>query len=158
MRRNGVDVSRDDIRLYFINGRRRWCSGVIDWIEQCNQLPGAIIVSKQRKCHDRPNRRMGVLAAILSDTWNIAFDVAGVEIGSIKRRIKKLNQVLFAANQTGIYGLHGLPSALRIAGAADDRPALRQRVDLAFRVDMRTERFAVIVVCAPISLSVPCLV
>ena len=60
--------------------------------------------------------------------------------------------------QTGIYGLHRLPSALRIAGAADDRPALRQRVDLAFRVDMRTERFAVIEVGAPIPFPIPALV
>src|SRR5437868_14039093 len=58
-------------------------------------------------------------------------------------------------NKVLIDGIHGLTRALPVAGAADYRPALRQRIDLAFEVCLRTERFAVVEIGAPIPLSVP---
>src|SRR6476620_980615 len=58
-------------------------------------------------------------------------------------------------NKALIDGVHGLTRALGIAGAADHRPALRQRIDLAFEVCLRAERFAVVEIGAPIPLAVP---
>src|SRR5204862_4409629 len=43
----------------------------------------------------------------------------------------------------------------RISGPADHRPALRQRIDLTFRIRLRTERSAVVEVGAPVPLAVP---
>ena len=51
--------------------------------------------------------------------------------------------------------LHRLARPRRIARAADDRPALRQRIDLAFRIRLRAERFAIVEIGAPIPLAVP---
>jgi hypothetical protein len=56
-----------------------------------------------------------------------------------------------------INGVHRLTGALRVAGAADHRPALRQRIDLAFEVCLRAKRFATVKIGAPIPLAVPCI-
>src|SRR5438105_2773344 len=58
-------------------------------------------------------------------------------------------------NKVLIDGIHGLTRALRVAAAADDRPALRQRIDLAFEICLRAERFTVVEIGAPILLAVP---
>src|SRR5260370_29371583 len=100
---------------------------------------------------------MRILAAILANPRDITFDIARMKIGFIKRRIEQLNQAFLSADQTLIYRLHGLASAMRIASAADNRPALWQRINLAFQVDMRTERFPVIEISAPIPFAVPAL-
>src|ERR1700722_7808703 len=54
-----------------------------------------------------------------------------------------------------LYGLHRLTSTLRIARAAQDGPALRQGIDLAFQVTFRAEWFAAIKIGAPVPLAVP---
>ena len=73
----------------------------------------------------------------------------------IERRIEQLDQSGVAADQALIHRLHRLARALRIAGAADDRPALRQGIDLTFRIGLRAERLAVVEVGAAIPLAVP---
>src|SRR5437660_11955899 len=103
-------------------------------IEQSEKLPRAFVLSHEREGHRSPNSAVGVLAAILADTGNVAFDVAGIERRFVKGWIEKLNEFGFAMNQTLIDGVHVLTRALRIAGAADHRPALRQRIDLTFEV------------------------
>jgi hypothetical protein len=80
-----------------------------------------------------------------------------MKIRFVKRRIEQLNQPFFLADQALVYRLHGLTSPIRIASTADNRPALWQRINLAFQVDMRTERFAVIEISAPIPFAVPAL-
>ena len=51
--------------------------------------------------------------------------------------------------------MHGLAGALGIAGAADDRPALRQGIDLTFRIGAGAKGFSVVEVRAAIPLAVP---
>ena len=69
---------------------------------------------------------------------NVAFDVAGIERRFVEGRIEQLNQSGIAPDQALIDGVHRLTRALRIAGAAEHRPALRQRIDLAFRIGWRS--------------------
>src|SRR2546430_13724917 len=124
-------------------------------IEQSEKLPGAFVLSHEREGHRSPNGAVSVLAAILAHTGNVAFDVAGIERRFIKGGIEKLDEFGVATNKALIDGVHSLTRALRVAGAADYRPALRQRIDLAFEVCLRAERFAVVEIGAPIPLAVP---
>src|SRR5204863_3535586 len=106
-------------------------------IEQSEKLPRAFVLSHEREGHRSPNRAVTVLAAILAHTGDVAFDVAGIERRFVKGRIEKLNEFRFATNKALIDRVHRLTRALRVAGAADHRPALRQRIDLAFEVCLR---------------------
>ena len=51
--------------------------------------------------------------------------------------------------------MQGLAGALGIARATNNRPALRQRIDLTFRIGGGAKRFSVIEVRAAIPLAVP---
>ena len=98
---------------------------------------------------------MGVLAAILAHARDVAFDVARVQRGLVERRIEQLDQAGVAADEALVHRLHGLARRVRIAGTADDRPALRQRIDLAFGVGCGAEWLAVVEIGAAIPLAVP---
>src|SRR5204862_3992744 len=110
---------------------------------------------QNRESERSPNGAVSGRAAGLAHSGKVAFDLSGIERRFVKGRIEKLNEFLFATNKALIDGVHGLTRALGIAGAADHRPALRQRIDLAFEVCLRAERFAVVEIGAPIPLAVP---
>ena len=54
-----------------------------------------------------------------------------------------------------VHRVHRLAGTLRIAGPANHRPALRQGIDLTFRIRPGAERFPIIEVGAPVPLAVP---
>ncbi len=66
-----------------------------------------------------------------------------------------MNQLRLGADEALLYRLHRPPCALWIARAAQDRPALRQGIDLAFQIALRAEWFAIIEVSASVPLAVP---
>ena len=98
---------------------------------------------------------MSVLAAILAHAGDVALDVARVEVRLVKRRIEKLDEPVVAADEAAIEALHRLHHALVRARTGKDRPALREGVDLALRVDGRSQRRAVVEVGSAIPFSVP---
>ncbi len=98
---------------------------------------------------------MGVLAAILAHAGDVAFDVTGIECRLVERRIEELDEPGIAADQPAVEVLHGLIHSPVRAGTGKDRPALRDGIDLALRIDRRSERRAVIEVRAAIPFAIP---
>ena len=76
--------------------------------------------------HDGPDGGVGVLAAVFAHAGDIAFDVAGIEVRLVERRIEQLDQ---AGRRGGRGGDRRSPwpciDALVRAGAGENRPALR---------------------------------
>src|SRR5207244_13439613 len=56
VRRLGVDVTRDDVRLDAIAVESRARARVVDRVQQREELAGAIAVAERREGHDRPDR------------------------------------------------------------------------------------------------------
>ena len=50
---------------------------------------------------------MGVLAAVLPHAGDVAFDVAGIQVGFVERRVEQLDQPVLAANQVLVHRVHG---------------------------------------------------
>ena len=123
-------------------------------IDQPQQLPGPL-VAQLRQRHDRPDRGVGVLAAVLAHAGHIALDVARLMIEMVERRIKQLDQSGVAADQPTVDRVQGRRPAVSVAGAGKDRPALRQRIDLTFAVRGRTRGRAVVEIGPQIPVAVP---
>jgi hypothetical protein len=98
-------------------------------IDHAKELPCAPVVSQSREGHGRPDGRVSVLAAVFSYSGNVAFDVAGIQIRRVERRIQQLNQSMLAANEVPIQRLHGQTGATGIARPRKHRPALRNGID-----------------------------
>ena len=155
VRGDRVDVRGDDVGLLLVSGDLLRGPAVMDGIEQREEFPGVFAVAHERKAHRGPDRAVRVLAAILAHPGDVTLDVTGIERGMIEGRIKQLDEAGRAADQALIHGLHGLPRPGRIAGAADHRPALREGIDLAFRIGRGSERFAIVEVGTTVPLAVP---
>ena len=80
---------------------------------------------------------MRILAAIFPDAWDISFDITGIQIRLIERRIEQLNQRGISAHQARIDCPHRHARALGVTRAGEHGPALRNRIDLAFRIARR---------------------
>ena len=113
------------------------------------------LVAQARERHRRPDRRVRVLPAVLSHAREVAFDVPRVQIALVERRIQQLHQPAIPPNQVLIQRLHRDPRAFRVARAGEHAPALRDRIDLAFRVRGRPQRRAVIEVRAAVPAAIP---
>ena len=121
-----------------------------------DQFPRPPAVAQRGERHRRPDRRVRVLAAVLSHARDVAFDVAGIQVRLVERRIEELDQRIVAADQALVHRLHGHARALRRSpGPGEHRPALRDRIDLALGVARRAERRAVVEVGAAIPLAIP---
>ena len=141
MRRHGVDVGGDDVGLDPVGGDGFGGRAVADRVDQREQFPGAAMVAELGEGHDRPDRGVGVLAAVFAHAGDVALDVAGIECGLVERRIEELDQAVDRGGPAG-GRLRPSPCAIdfRVARAGEDRPALGDRVDLAFGVGRRAER------------------
>ena len=95
------------------------------------------------------------MPAVFAHAGDVALDVARVEGGVVEGRVEELNEPGLSAHESFIDGVHAGGGAFGIAGARDDRPALRQGIDLAFRVFGGAERGAVVEIGAAIPLAVP---
>ena len=69
---------------------------------------------KPRKRHRRPDRRMGVLAAILPHTRHVSADVARIDAQVVERRIQKLNEPVLALDQAFVDGVHRRYASARV--------------------------------------------
>ncbi len=155
MRRDGIDVGRDHVRLDPITIRAAARAAAIDRIEQREQIRGAIAVAHLREREHRPRGRMRVLAAVLPDARRIALDITGIDRRTIERRCEQQGQAIVAADQLRFQRVHCLSGAHRVRRARQHAPRLRDRVDRAFGVAGRAERRTVVEVAAPIPCAVP---
>src|SRR5436305_13006067 len=98
---------------------------------------------------------MRVLPAVFADARDITLDVARLEDPRIERRGEQADQLSGRVDQPLVHGSHRLSATIDVAGARDDRPRLRQAVDLALGVFVRAEWRAVIEIRAAIPLPDP---
>src|SRR5205085_4681494 len=155
VRPDGIDVRRRDVRLDFIlvqPGARR---GVIDRVEEREQLARAVAVAQKRVSDQDPQRGVRILSAVLAHTRHVAFDVAGIEHAPVERRREEDDEAVAAPDEILINCGHRALHAMRVSRAGDDAPALRNRINAALFVLRRAERRAVVEVSAPIPVAVP---
>jgi hypothetical protein len=86
MRRFGIDIPCNDVRLCFVALHARTRRSTSDWVQHPEQFAGFIAVAERGKGNDRPRGSVGVLAAIFADARDVALDVAGVMVRMIERR------------------------------------------------------------------------
>ena len=77
---------------------------------------------------------MGVLAAVLPHAGHVTFDVARIQSRFVERRSQELDQPASAADQAFIDGVHRARAPVASCGTREHRPALRDRIDLAFGI------------------------
>src|SRR5512138_2255369 len=74
---------------------------------------------------------------------------------AIEWRSEQHYEARIFSHKTPVERFHRDAAALRIACIRDHAPALRDRIDLAFCIDVRAKWRAVVVVCASIPFTVP---
>jgi len=98
---------------------------------------------------------MGILPAILPKAGRVALDVAGIVRCSIEGWRQHQGQSVIRADELAMQRRHRLRGTIRQRHARKNRPGLRDGVDPAFRIVVRTERRAVVKIRAPVPLPVP---
>src|SRR5262249_40040621 len=82
----GVDVGRHHIRLHLVGLDLLPGARVRQGVNHLKELERPIAISPERGGEHHPERRMGVLGAVLPDTGEVALDVTGVERGHVEWR------------------------------------------------------------------------
>src|SRR5215471_15056957 len=100
---------------------------------------------------------MRVLTAVFSDAGGIALDIAGVGCRLVEGWRKQEHQTFVASHQIFFNRCHCALGACTFAGAGNDAPGLRDRIDTAFIVHDGTERSPIIEVSATVPVAVPSL-
>src|SRR5579864_873202 len=116
MRGHGIDIGGSNIGLDFISLGASWRTRMIDGIHDREQLGGFVTITEHREGEHRPDRGMGILAAVLANAGRISLDVSGFEWRLIKRRGKEQDEPIVAAYEIFIYCGHSARSATRIGG------------------------------------------
>ena len=125
MRRNGINIARGDVGFDFVFVQTRARRGMINGIQQREQLPGALAIAEQCEGDHRPDCPVRILTAVLTHTGNVALDVTRIEIAPVERRRKENHQSIAASDQVLIDGVHCANGPIVLRGARDDRPRLR---------------------------------
>src|ERR1039458_3688529 len=129
VRRDRIDVRRDDVRLNFVGGDLFGSPTVMDGIEQREEFPRTVVFAHEGKGHGGPNRGVSVLAAILAHTRNVTLDVTGIERRFVERRIEQLDHSGIAADQARACYLHCC--LLPVSNKAMTNTTLRERFRIA---------------------------
>ena len=124
-------------------------------IEQAEQLPGAIGVAERCERERGPHRGVRVLAAVFAHARHIALDVAGRRLRRIEGWGEQLDDPCVGMDEVAMKRFHGGARAFGRRRAGQHRPALRDRVDLAFRTGGRSQRGAVVEPGALVPVAVP---
>jgi hypothetical protein len=84
--RQGIDISGDDIGLHLVAGHIPWFSGVLYGIEQAQERGGPVTVPAPQQPQGQPERRVGVLSAVLAHSRRVALDIAGIRCRGVEGR------------------------------------------------------------------------
>ena len=98
---------------------------------------------------------MTVLAAVFPHARRITLDVADVGGGFVERRSEEQDQIVSFTNEIFLERPQRDFHAIEIARAGNRGPGLRKRIDPGFGVFLRSERRAIVKVCAAIPRSIP---
>ena len=82
----------------------------------------------------QPSGSVGVLTAVLADARHVSFDVARLKGPFVERRVEQLDQFVADTNQSFLNRVHCRLRPRRVCRTGNDRPSLRDGVDLAFIV------------------------
>src|SRR5665213_37569 len=122
MRLRRVDIRRDNVGLDLIAMRIRRGACVIDRIEKRKQTGCLVALAQFRQSHDRPKRRMGVLAAILTNARRIPLDVTRIERRLVERRPEQQRDAIPDTDQFSLNCHHRSRGTFGIGRARDDCP------------------------------------
>ena len=86
MRRFGINISSDDIRLDLVPVNAGAGVRVIDRVQEREKFAGLVAVAECREGEDGPDRRMSILAAVFADAGQVSFNIAWVGARLVKRR------------------------------------------------------------------------
>src|ERR1044071_8893028 len=78
-----------------------------DGVDQLDQLPCLRYIAHAGKGHHHPDSGMSVLATILANAGNVSFDVTGIEIRPVERRIEQLYKILVSVHEVPVHRCHG---------------------------------------------------
>src|SRR5262245_27659306 len=95
----GVHVAGDHVGLDPIAIEPGARARVVDGVQEREELARPVAVAQRGERHDRPDGRVGVLAAVLPDTWRVALDVARVPRGALEGRREELDDGLLAMHE-----------------------------------------------------------
>src|SRR5512147_3105997 len=124
-------------------------------IQHAEELPGLVSLTQRREGQHGPDRCVGVLATVFSNTGDVAFDIPWIPWHPIKGWRQQTDQPVLPVHKMAFNCSHGTRTTVRICCTADHPPRLRDRIDAAFRVCSGTERGPIIKVRAAVPLSVP---
>jgi len=155
MHRMGIHIRRDGVRLRLVLIDPLWRPRVIDRVDHVEQFHRFVAEAELSQRDDRPQRGVGVLTAVLANSWNIAFDVPGVMRHAIEGRCQQQNYLRVASHQVGPHGFHRARRASRVRALGENRPRLRQRVDSALFALRRAKRCPVVEIRSTIPVAVP---
>ena len=134
VRRGAIDVGAHHIRLNFVMLHLLSRRGMVDRVDEVPKFQGAVAATLQRRRQGNPGGGVGVLTAVLADARHISFDVTGLKGAFVERRVEQLDQFVAATHQSFLNRLHRRLSPCRVGCPGNDRPSLRNGVDLALIV------------------------
>ena len=108
-----IDVGRDDVGFRPVSLRIFGRSHVINRVDHVEQLHRFVAHSEARQREDCPQSGVSILAAILPNARQIAFDIAGIVRHPIERWRQQQHNLCVATDQMCTNGIHG---ALGAAG------------------------------------------
>src|SRR5207253_3288957 len=94
-------------------------------------------------------------SSVFAHSGNVSFDVTGIQIRLIERRIQQLNEFMLLVHQPFIHGIHCPARSTLIRRAGQYGPTLRNRVDPALRITVGAKRRAVIEIGAAVPFPIP---
>jgi hypothetical protein len=74
----GVDVRGYGVRLHLVLVNVRTIACMVDRVQQVEELDTLVSLSQLGEGHDRPDRSVGVLPAVLPDAGEVSLDVPGI--------------------------------------------------------------------------------
>ena len=107
---------------------------MVDRVDEVPKVHGLVAATLQRRRQGNPGGGVGVLTAVLADARHISFDVAGLKGAFVERRVKQLDQFVADTHQSFLNRVHRRLSSRRVCCPGNDRPSLRDGVDLALIV------------------------
>src|SRR5438876_6620850 len=112
VRRLGVYVSRDDVRLDLVLADPVRRSRMRDGIQHREQFRRLEAVAEGGERNDCPGGRMGILPPVLTHAGQVTLDVPGLEMRVVERGREQKDQPVVPPYQSLVDGSHGAPRTI----------------------------------------------